>query len=207
MHSRHRLILTTLAAAAIMACCIGTASANRLSISNKNVRSVFNELVLTNGAGGEGLVTCPVTLEGSFHETIIRKVEGSLIGYVSRASVASASCRGGSATLSQESLPWHITYQGFAGRLPNITEQTLSLRNVNFRVTVLGVNCGYGRPGESARFIARIASGVFTALIPESNIALQKLSGGAFCPGTGGFSGTGTVTLLGTTTRISVRLI
>jgi hypothetical protein len=146
-------------------------------------------------------------MEGSFHTQTIRKVEGALLGYISRAS--NGACRGGSATITQTSLPWHITYEGFRGTLPRITELIVLLRNVNFRDTVLGVNCGYGRPEDNARGIVNVESGGgISGLTPETNIALQKLSGGIFCPNTAGFAGNpGSVTLLGTTTRVSIRLI
>jgi hypothetical protein len=190
-----------------MACCISTASANRFSVSNKNFRVVWTGLQFT-GEAGEGLVTCPVTLEGSFHSATIRKVEGALIGHVSRASVTSTSCSGGSATINQASLPWHVTYVGFIGRLPRIEIQILLLKGVNFTLEVLGQKCGYGRPEDNAKGSVNIeAGGAVTTFAVDTTIRLTKLSGGFLCPATGGFAGTGTVTLLGNTTKITIRLI
>jgi hypothetical protein len=207
MHHQPRLILTTLITTILMACCITTASANRTSISNKNFRVTWSELQVTSEAG-ESLLTCPLTLEGSFHSSTIRKVEGALIGHVSRASVTSTSCRGGSATINQASLPWHVTYVGFIGRLPRIEFQILLLKGVNFTVEVLGQKCGYGRPEDNMKGSATIeAGGAITSLEADRTIRLTKLSGGFLCPATGGFAGNGTVTLLGNTTKITIRLI
>ena len=208
MRTRSKLILAGLAATLLMSLAVSSASANRLSISNTRARIVWTEYVLTSGEGGERLVTCPLTLEGSFHSATIAKVIGALIGHINRASFAEASCRGGRMTISQASLPWHITYEGFAGTLPRITEITLLLRGMNYTLEIFGVVCGYGRPEENLRAIANVeASGGITSLVPDTTIALAKLSGGILCPGTSGFSGRASVTLQGNTTRITVRLI
>jgi hypothetical protein len=207
MRTRSKLILAGLAATLLMSLAVSTASANRLSISNKNFRVVWTALQFTNEAG-EPLLTCPVTLEGSFHSATIRKVEGALIGHVSRASVTSTSCRGGSATVNQASLPWHLTYVGFIGRLPRIEFLILLLKGVNFTVEVLGQKCGYGRPEDNAKGSATVEpGGAITTLEADTTIRLTKLSGGFLCPATGGFAGQGTVTLLGNTTKITIRLI
>jgi len=208
MHARSNLVLAGIAAALVMNLAVNAASANRLSISSHNTRLVWNPLVFTTGAGGESLVSCPVTLEGSIHSATISKVLGSLVGNVTRATIGEASCRGGRATISQASLPWHITYEGFAGTLPRITSITLLLRGVNFTIEVFGVVCGYGRPEENSRGIANVeAGGTITSLNSDTSIAIAKLTGGILCPSTGGFSGTASVMVQGTTTRLTVRLI
>jgi hypothetical protein len=211
MRTHSKLILAGLAATLLMSLAVGTASANRLSTSNRNFRVVWTELILISGEEGTPLLTCPVTMEGSFHSATIAKVIGALIGHVSRATTGS--CRGGSATITQTSLPWHVTYEGFTGTLPNIREISVLLRGVNFQVTVtvLGsqITCGYGRAEDNARgSLVREAGGAISTLSPDESIRLQKLSGSIFCPGTGGFrSNANSVTLLGNTARITVRLI
>jgi hypothetical protein len=209
MPNKPRLILTTLTTTILMACCITTTSANRLSISNKNFRITWAGFVVTAEAG-EGLITCPVTLEGSFHSATIRKVEGALIGHVSRASVTSTSCRGGGMTINQASLPWHVTYEGFMGRLPRIERQILLFTGVNFALELnsLGVRCGYGRPEDNLKASAILeGGGAITTLTPEAGMRLHKLSGGILCPETAGVTGEGQVTLLGNTAKLTIRLI
>jgi len=207
MRTRSKLILAGLSAALLMSLAVGSAQANRLSVSNKNWRAVWSRLVFTNSSNS-GLVTCPVTMEGSFHSATIRKVLGALVGYVTRAT-AGRPCIGGAATVNQSSLPWHITYEGFEGTLPLIIEIFLLLRNVNFTVEVFGVRCGYGKPEDNLRGIATIQ--VSTGLIlldGEASGILTKLSGGLLCPGTGKFNKESEpVTQLGTTTKIAVTLI
>jgi len=112
-------IVAVLGAALAMGLAVGSVSANRLSVSNRNFRITWTELMFTSGATS---ISCPLTLEGSFHYWTIAKVERALIGNISRASFGSASCPGGHATALQETLPWHVTYDGFRGVLPRITE-------------------------------------------------------------------------------------
>jgi hypothetical protein len=166
---------------------------------------------MTAGEEGTPLLTCPVTMEGSFHSATISKVIGALIGYVSRATAGT--CRGGSMSITQTSLPWHVTYEGFTGTLPGIREIALLLRSINYQVilTFLGaqITCGYGRPEDNFRSsLIREAGGAITTVAPDTTIRFQKLSGSVFCPGTVGYIGNAAnITLLGNTTRISVRLI
>jgi len=183
MHHRTRLTLAALTATFLMASCVSSAAANRLSVSNKNWRVAWSRLV-TQSAGGTNLTACPVTMEGSFHSATIKKVLGALIGYVTRAT-AGRPCTGGSVTVSQASLPWHITYEGFAGALPNITDLFLLLRNLNFTAEVFGGRCGYGSPTDNLNLIAIIES--VTKLLrfeDEAEGILTKLSGSFLCPGT-----------------------
>jgi len=206
MHHRTRLTLAALTATILMASCVTNTSANRLSVSNKNTRSVWSRLVLNDGAGNS-LVTCPVTMEGSFHSATIRKVLGALGGYITRAT-AGRPCTGGAVTVNQASLPWHITYEGFRGTLPNIEAILILLINVNYTVEVFGVRCGFGTPTDNLNLIAvRNASG--EVRIEDEPEGIQtKLSGGFLCPGTGKYNQSSEfATLLGTATRISITLI
>jgi len=190
-----------------MACCVSSAAANRLSISNKNWRITWARLVYQD-ASGNNIATCPVTMEGSFHSATIRKVLGALIGYVTRAT-AGRPCNGGALTVNQSSLPWHITYEGFGGILPNITEIFLLLRKINVTTEILGFRCGYGRPEDNLNVVAQIEAGTkLVRLEDEAAGILTKLSGGILCPGTVKFSEPSEpLTLLGTTTKITITLI
>jgi hypothetical protein len=95
------------------------ASATRFAFSSATFRDVYHEM--TFGEESRFMtVICPVTLEGSLHSRTLSKVSGSLVGYVSTARVAEASCRGGRARFDSESLPWEIAYESFTGFLPEI---------------------------------------------------------------------------------------
>jgi len=115
MHTRIKLTLIGLSAALLMATAVGTASAGRLSFSHAElVRASFAAIryQLLGITGAE----CPVTLESSFHSRTYSKTVGTLVGYVTRASLGR--CITGSATILSETLPWHIQYGGFNEALP-----------------------------------------------------------------------------------------
>jgi hypothetical protein len=219
MRTSLKHLLTAASAVAILATCVGLASANNLSVSNQNVRAVWGTLEFS-GAGAT--IRCPVTLEGSFHTRTIAKVVGSLIGHITRAVVARP-CAGGTAwtfngsernevlgsTTFPNSLPWHITYEGFGGALPTPSSIRILLRDARFqiRATVLGITllCVYttGTAGNATGTVALNGSGVASTITASGSISS---SSGGLCP-TGSFAGVGNVTLLGNTTSITVRLI
>jgi hypothetical protein len=76
-----------------------------------------------------------VTLEGTFAGRTIPKVTYTLMGRITEARVGTrAECTGGEATVLRETLPWHIRYNGFEGRLPNITNIRTLVADASFRV-------------------------------------------------------------------------
>jgi hypothetical protein len=206
---RHaRLALATLTATLLMAVAVsGTASARAFSFSNWNFRVVWTSLEFI-AAGNT--IRCRVTFEGSFHSRTISKVEKALIGYVSRGNVAGERCTGGSATVHQESLPWHITYSGFTGRLPNITSIRILLQNARFQLrTSFGTCTAIIEPNHQARAeVILTANGEARELRPDGTVQIPV--SGALCPAEGPFesaAGDGLLTLLGNTTRIRITLI
>jgi hypothetical protein len=213
MHRHLRLLLTSLAATAILAAAVSSASAQNLSISHQQIRVVWRSLELTNNVTS-GTVKCPVTLEGSFHSSTIRKIRKALIGYITRAAVGTAAnCTGGRATINQETLPWHLTYLGFIGRLPNIEFLILLLVRASFIIAPNEGNvCRATTTVENpAAGIATVGGGgAITALRADETFGIPLVNGpgGVFCGlGTGRFSGVGTVSQLGNSNAISVRLI
>jgi len=213
MRTHSKLALASLAATLLMAFAVSSASARNLSVSNTNIRVVWRELRFFDPGSGIS-VTCPVTLEGSFHYRTIVKLARTLIGYVTRAisGTAEPPCRGGTATIDQETLPCHLTYERFSGTLPNITRVGILLRGVSFKFTAVGIRCGLRERGganeNGSGEVTIDASGNATTLMANNTIRFARYSGGIFCPASGGFEGTGEVTLLGsTTTRIRVTLI
>lgn len=202
-----RLAIAGLTASLLMALAVSAASANRLSVSNRNLRITWTNLEFRTGESA--IARCPVTLEGSFHSATIAKIRNLLIGHVSRASVGS--CASGSATVLTESLPWHVTYEGFTGTLPLISTVNLLLINAAFRIGALGFFClartSTANPARGAAIVE--AGGRITGLRATETTTIPTTGSGGFgCPAaTGSFAGTGSVTLLGTTTGITVRLI
>lgn len=211
MHRHIRLLLAGLAATAMLAAVVGSAAAGRLSVSNKNFRITWQNLLFANTVTS-GSVKCPVTLEGSFHSQTIRKVARALVGYITRAAVSSLPCTGGTVTVNQETLPWHLTYEGFIGTLPRIEGIRLLLVRDSWIINSEGNSCRRTTTTENpASVIANVGgSGQVTGLRADETrkIPLVNGPGGVFCGlGQGLQSGTGAVTLLGTNNAISIRLI
>ena len=121
---------TAILALLLFTLAIGTASANRLSTSGQTFRAVWTPLTFASAEEGGIQIRCNVTLEGTFHTTTITK-ETRLIGYVTSTSFAHP-CEGFGeffmyngterilGTTLGTSLPWHLTYEGFTGTLPNM---------------------------------------------------------------------------------------
>ena len=206
MRTSAKLGLTALMAALLLASAISTASARSLSVSNQNIRVMWSSLEFNGGV----IVRCRVTLEGSFHSRTIVKMARTLIGAITRATVDELDCTNGNGRPRNETLPWHITYEGFTGTLPNITSVFVLLSRLRFLLTVPGLCTGeYGIATDNITGRATLNAGrEITELEPVAGRNRATLhSGTVFCPGSGTFGGRGTVTLLGTTTRIRVTLI
>ena len=203
MRKYTKALLTSALAAMILTAAVGTASARNLSISNQNIRVVWERLTLEGGIED----VCEVTLEGTFHYRTMVKSAGALIGYITRAAVANCSLP----TTTGLNLPWHIRYQGFSGALPNITLILVDLVNASFLVNAGIAGCLFRstatRPARGRLLVG--AGGVVTGLTSDETapIPLERTLFGFGCPTQGFLSGTGTVTQLGTATRITVRLI
>ena len=161
---------TALAVVLVLAFAVGTASAGRLEFSNRDFRLTFPILVLTAG----GVTSeCPVTLEGTLHSATIRKVLGALIGHITRARSNNAACGGSSgrdsscgtevinATVTPNTLPWHVRYQGFGGTLPNITRVSIDIVGASILGAGGGASCLYRST------TARPWRGIFEVSNPE----------------------------------------
>lgn len=216
MASRWKAVFIALGVAIVLSSAGGVASAGRLSISNRAFRMTWAPL---RYEGGEIQVDCNVTMEGSFHSSTIQKVTGALVGYVTRAAVVRP-CVGGSwyylngvevlrGVTIANTLPWHIRYRSFVGTLPNIQKIGLDVINYSFLIeTPFITNCLYRSTAARPVIwnLLREGGGVITAVEePTTQIPLRE--GGFGCPSEIAFSGTGRVTLLGTSTAITVRLI
>jgi hypothetical protein len=216
MRNLGRAVLAIVLAAATLAVAVGVAGANRIELSNQAIRTVWREFRVS---GGGFEITCPVTMEGSFHSRTISKVTEQLIGFITSAQAAGPGCTGGAViyvlngreilrvTVSN-TLPWHIQYESFTGTLPNITGMKVRLVDVSLlvQITIEEARCLYRSTAERPLLgTVRVGGGgVISAFSFErASIPLKE---GLFCPAAT-ISGNGTVTLLGTTTAISVRLV
>jgi hypothetical protein len=213
MRSRTKMLLAAVSAAALLSMAVAVANAARLEIPNweRGIRVVWSNLVF-NGAGH--VLTCHVTLEGTFHNHTYAKVERSLIGYITLASVAA--CTGGTATVLTETLPWHIQYESFATTLPDIEAINLRLIGVAFRIKPTNEpnECLVGTTNaHPARGIGIVTGEHLTSQEINSLRADERTTiplGGAFAclfVGNGSFSGVGNVTVAGETARVRIRLI
>jgi hypothetical protein len=219
-----QLFMAMAAAALLLAGIVASASARTLSTSEQSIRASWSSLEF---AGGGATIRCRVTLEGSFHSMAIAKVARSLAGAVTRSIIAHP-CTNGEAwadngTESEplgtapNKLPFHITYESFAGTLPNIETINLLVSRFSYliRTTVLGLTCQgrYGRAEDNITVIAaRAGGGGITSLTPSATLnrasLAEQLGPNAVCPATGPFGGrTGAVTNLSTGNTITITLI
>ncbi|HEU4721161.1 MAG TPA: hypothetical protein VFS59_07330 [Gemmatimonadaceae bacterium] len=159
-------------AALLLSMAVGTASARNLSISNPNIRVTWSNLEFV----GTVTVRCQLTLEGSFHRNTIVKERGTLIGAITRATVKTESCT--NARLRTEGLPWHLTYEGFRGTLPNITEVFLLISRFLIRFERLlgsSCECRYGTATDNVTYTAVVEAGGISNLIPVEGRATLTL--------------------------------
>jgi len=223
MYSRSKLALSCLAAILLLSAAISSASATRLSLSGNSFRIAWDRTITgaTDFTYAETIgspITCPLTLEGTFHSATITKTANLLIGYVTRANVGTstgttAACTGGRVTILTATLPWHVQYSSFGGTLPNITELTLRVINMSLQIANEAATCLFRTTStEPGVVIADVSNPtttrelLFARLDETRNITLRE---GSFGCGIarGRFRGVGAVTLLGSTVRPLLRLI
>ena len=208
MRTRSKLLIAGFTAALMLTMAVSSASAGRLSITNRNFRISWAALELSSTAG-TGPIRCPLTVEGSFHSATARKTVGALVGYVSRGTALTGACTAGRATVNQASLPWHVRYRGFTGTLPTITGVAIGMIGMEFTVNTAGINCTTRTTAEepAVGIMHLAAGGGITGARADETFTIPL--NGAFCAlsGRGVFKGTGAVSVLGTTNSISIRLI
>jgi hypothetical protein len=210
MHYR-KTLLALLAATVMLTAFSSVASAGRLSVSSNLFRVTWRSLEFESAA--LGTVRCPITLEGSYHARTMAKVNGALVGYITRAGIGTAGCTGGRATALAETLPWHIRYRSFVGTLPRIAEIVEdAYAAIRVNATASGTECGWIpptniRPMRIIRGVIMIGSGIIEVL---RGLGVIPITGPGLCAlaGEGNIAGEGVPTVLGTTsTKITVTLI
>jgi len=198
-------------AAAVLITATATTTAGKLSLNTRTFRATWTNLEwVAKSFLGTETVRCPVTMEGSFHSATIQKTRSALIGHVTKATSFSARCTGGTFSVLQETLPWHVTYESFAGNLPNISAVFLLLIGMSFRITSnSGLRClARSEPNHNLTLRATLdGTGVITSLEPAANEL--PLTGGFPCElGNGSLlPSRSTVAVLNSSTRLIVRLI
>jgi len=223
MRTSVKLILAALVASLLLSTAISTASARSLALTNQNFRETWTSFDVSTGFN----VRCPVTLEGSFHYRTIVKNPRSLIGLVTRAISNASACIEGRLSVFNgveryngitppNTLPWHVTYEGFTGTLPIISTQLILLDGMRFGCEGLGCAIQIGNETDNVTDSqAREAGGSITTVTPvegrnELTVIRTDRDPFGLCPRPGArgrLRGVGEVFLLGTNTRIRVTLI
>jgi len=160
-----------------------SATARELTVSGFAWEAHFREITFQ---GAFGRARCFLTLHGSLHSRTIRKVAGTLVGFID--AVIRGSCAEGAATILSETLPWHIKYTGFSGRLPDITSMRSDIIGWSVRI----------REGIAPACLARstAAEPVTLSIVASRGELIETSIGGSIrtgaeCGGsTGTYSGT-----------------
>src|SRR5215213_2451096 len=134
-----KLILALTGATVLLAALTSAGSARNLSFSSQSFAALWRRMDFAGGISRA--IECEILLAGSLHSKTMTKVVGSLIGYITTATVLR--CTRSGMTFKQESLPWHRKYGGFGGTLPNITGTTETVTGTEWTVREPGgITCG-----------------------------------------------------------------
>jgi hypothetical protein len=184
-----KLILAVVGATVLLGALVASASARNIE-GTQTTSATWTRM---DFRGIFGTVECEVKLSGSFHERTSAKSVGSLLGYITEATVVRRCVRGG-ATVRQESLPWHRRYRSFLGTLPNITGLTETVTGAEWRIEIFGFNCTVA---------GATSSTIGTYVVSAGRVTSAEVSGTSSCSGSNGTL-TGSTTNVGT---VTVRLI
>ena len=214
-----RFVSVTTVFVLLLAVAAEAASANRLNVTNKNFRISFTDLAKREPTAGI-VVSCPITMEGSFHANAIVKMREILIGYITRASTNNAAgCAGGrifalngvenlEGVVVGNSLPWHIQYISFRGTLPRLEGMRVAVIGASLLVEIAGLECLYRSTAARPWFgIFTVGAGGVLGFRSDETVAVPINGEEGFCPRQIFVEGSGTVTLLGNTQRITLTLI
>lgn len=195
MHHRRIASLAGLVAALTIAVAASAASANILSFSERNLQFTWTALTFAPAVGTPA--RCAVTLSGSLHGNTLSKTVGSLIGVINSAVIGT--CSEGSATALVATLPWHITYGGFQGRLPRISGVALRVIGASLQFGFEHSTClTTTSTTEPFAFIANLSgTGQIASLRSDESIEIDLESFFCLFVGDLSYSGTGTVSAPG----------
>lgn len=217
MRSTTKLAFAGLITTFGLALAVSSSAARRFATSEGGFLIRWTPLLFQAGTGENVFrLSCPVTLEGSFHSRTLSKVCGQLVGYITRAQIGPAeSCLGGSMRARTETLPWHIAYSRFFGILPRITDVFIVLQNAHFEINIGGTQCEWETANELGQARLLMTEGIGAETVEKLRILsefLIPLRGGFFCEfnfrNVGRWEGTGEVfTLVTPQRRITVTLV
>jgi hypothetical protein len=125
----HKLLLAAVGATVLFGSLVSAAYAGRFEVSNKFFRATFREVEFHMAFS---TTRCELILEGVLHSRTMPKVIGSLIGFITRATLGA--CVNGTAIIQEERLPWHVRYSGFQGILPEINSVITHIIGVGVRI-------------------------------------------------------------------------
>jgi len=217
MRTYSKLILAALAATAILALAVGSASAGRLRLSERNFELIWDNalpgkanyefLDLFNGIN----IQCRLTMLGRWVETTIAKRPGIRQGTINHNEMSE--CEGGSVTIKNETLPWNIQYRSFSGTLPRITRISIELIGARYHIREpSGIECELGTEA-SHPAVGIFENGLESTGEPENITADRNaripLRGSFPCAlaGEGEFGGIGLFRNLPRTAKIRITLI
>lgn len=205
MGHRSLTLVATLAATLALTVAVGNAAANRLSFDERSFRITWSDFrfAVGNEISGWEAVHCALTLEGTFASTTFIKTRGSTVASVTRATAGT--CTGGTVTVLLESLPWELTYQSFAGTLPNVSSLLFDVIFFGVRVGTMSHSC-LGRSSTVHPLAWRFRPGERLILTPEVPFTIPVTGTG--CEGLEmQAGGEGFVARLGTSTTMRFSLI
>lgn len=195
----YKLLLAAVGATVLLGTLVSGASARQFEVNDQHIRALFSRVEFR---AAFGTTVCHVTLEGSLHSRTLSKVAETLIGYITTAILGP--CERGTATILTETLPWHVRYESFTGRLPEISSIRTRVVGAAFRVREPGgITClSQSTATEPARGIYNIgAGGTITSAEIGGTIRTSCGVSGTFT------SDRGPVLILGTNSAVVVRLI
>jgi len=197
-----KLLFAAAGATVVLGALTPSAFARNFSYESQTWRAAYRELNFI----AMGRTSCQVTLEGSFNARTIPKVNGSLVGYITTATLGP--CTSGTATILSETLPWHYRISGFTGNLPDITSIIYHVVNFSVRVREAGGITCLARSSTAEPVVQQAHRDPVTSSITGlSNTG--RIRTGAECLGISGeiTSDNPTPTIPGTTAGFHVRLI
>jgi len=205
---RHvQLALAGIAATLLLGLAANPTFAGRLSLTARTIKIVWPRLEF-NDETGTARATCPVTLQGSFHSSTMRKTVGAVLGYVN--GHETGRCSFGEAEFERGiSGVWSIQYVGFTGTLPSLSGFTVKIVGVKYWFTAFNNEiCTYYEAGsEQVKGTFQIEERArITGFALDTMVFLPKTGLQFFCPARSRQRGTGTVTTV-TGGELGVHLI
>lgn len=184
-----RLLLAVACALLAMSLAGGTSMANRLSVNSIPFILAFSPMFFNDLA----TVDCEeIIFTGRFHSRTFTKTPGLLLGTITE--MATGTCRGGTISALNETLPWHFQYVSYTGTLPNITLIDFHIVGATIGATAVGVTCLYRTTAANPAGIEATleAGGRVTAVTADSSLTIPTITPGFACQmaGDGRLSGT-----------------